>query len=70
VPATDLAREHLGRPLPGAPLLGAFAAATGVVSLGSLSQAIRERFRGELGAGNVAAAQAAFESGVAHAGAG
>src|SRR6185369_17779846 len=27
VPATALAREHLGRPLPGAPLLGALAAA-------------------------------------------
>src|SRR6476661_2222707 len=28
VPATDLAREHLGRPLPNAVLLGAFAAQT------------------------------------------
>ena len=33
VPATDLAREHLGRPLPNAALLGGFAALTGVVSL-------------------------------------
>ena len=33
VPATELAREHLGRPLPNAALLGAFAALTGVVSL-------------------------------------
>ena len=29
VPATELAREHLGRPLPNAALLGAFAALTG-----------------------------------------
>src|SRR3954454_25221238 len=31
VPATEIAREHLGRPLPGAPLLGALAAATEAV---------------------------------------
>ena len=30
VPATELAREHVGRPLPNAALLGAFAALTGV----------------------------------------
>ena len=35
VPATELAREHLGRPLPNAALLGAFAALTGVVTLES-----------------------------------
>src|SRR3954469_19449013 len=29
VPATDLAREHLGRPIPSAALLGAFAGLTG-----------------------------------------
>ncbi len=33
-PATDFAREHLGRPLPNAALLGGFAALTGQVSLG------------------------------------
>ena len=33
VPATELAREHLGRPLPNAALLGGFAALTGMVSL-------------------------------------
>jgi pyruvate ferredoxin oxidoreductase gamma subunit len=59
VPATELAREHLGRPLPGAPMLGALAAATGVVSLDSLAAAIRERFAGSVAEGNVAAAQAA-----------
>jgi pyruvate ferredoxin oxidoreductase gamma subunit len=59
VPATELAREHLGRPLPGAPLLGALAAATAVVSAGSLAAAIRARFPGALGEANVAAAEAA-----------
>jgi pyruvate ferredoxin oxidoreductase gamma subunit len=61
VPATDLARRHLGRPLPNAALLGAFAALTGVVSLDSVSAAIRERFPGAVGAGNAAAAEAAHE---------
>ena len=46
VPATELAREHLGRPLPNAALLGGFAALTGVVSLDSVAAAIRERFAG------------------------
>lgn len=50
VPATDLAREQLGRPLPNTALLGAFAAATGVVSLQAVRHAITERFdsRGRL----------------------
>ena len=59
VPATEIAREHLGRPMPGAPLLGAFAALTGLVSLASVVAAIGERFSGATGVGNVAAAQAA-----------
>jgi pyruvate ferredoxin oxidoreductase gamma subunit len=67
VPASELAREHLGRPMPGAPLLGALAAATGVVSLGALEQAIHERFAGTVADGNVAAARAAYEAVVAHA---
>lgn len=59
VPATELAREHLGRPLPGPALLGAFAAATGVVTLDAVCDAFRERFRGRVAEGNVAAAAAA-----------
>ena len=61
IPATDLARRYLGRPLPNAALLGAFAALTGAVSIGSVSAAIRERFRGSTGAGNAAAAEAAYQ---------
>ena len=59
VPATELAREHLGRPLPNAALLGAFAALTGVVSLDSVTAAIRSRFDGAVGDANAAAATAA-----------
>ena len=61
VPASDLAREHLGRPLPNAALLGGFVAMQDLVSLGALSAAIRDRFAGRVGDGNVAAAEAAFE---------
>jgi pyruvate ferredoxin oxidoreductase gamma subunit len=59
VPASELARTHLGRPLPGPALLGAFAALTGVVSLPSVLAAVRDRFAGAAGEGNAAAAEAA-----------
>ncbi|MBI3429734.1 MAG: 2-oxoacid:acceptor oxidoreductase family protein [Actinobacteria bacterium] len=61
VPATQLAMEHLGRPVPNAVLLGAFAALTGVVSLDSVTRAISERFSNKLATGNSSAAAAAFE---------
>jgi len=61
VPAGELARTHLGRPLPGPALLGAFAALTGVVALPSVLAAVRERFPGAAGEGNAAAAEAAHE---------
>jgi pyruvate ferredoxin oxidoreductase gamma subunit len=60
VAASELAREHLGRPMPGAPMLAALAAATGAVSLEALTAAIRERFQGTVAEGNVAAAEAAY----------
>jgi len=60
VPATDIARRQLGRPLPNAALLGSFAALTRVVSLESLADAIREKFSGDTGTKNIAAAQAAY----------
>lgn len=59
VPATALAIEHLGRPVPNAVLLGAFAALTGVVSLDSVTDSIRDRFSGRLAEGNCSAADAA-----------
>jgi pyruvate ferredoxin oxidoreductase gamma subunit len=60
VPATDLALKHLGRPLPGAVLLGGFAALTGQVRPASVLAAIAERFTGSVAAGNAAAAREAF----------
>jgi pyruvate ferredoxin oxidoreductase gamma subunit len=61
VPATDLAREYIGRPLPNIAVLGAVAALTQAVTLDSLVTAIRERFKGKVGEGNVKAATAAYE---------
>jgi pyruvate ferredoxin oxidoreductase gamma subunit len=61
VPATELAREHLGRPLPNAALLGGFAALTRALKLRSVTAAIRERFPGKAGEGNAAAARACCE---------
>ena len=60
VPATQLALEHLGRPVPNAVLLGAFAALTKVVSIDAVNKAITDRFSAKLAAGNCAAASAAF----------
>jgi pyruvate ferredoxin oxidoreductase gamma subunit len=59
--ASELAREHLGRPLPNVALLGAFAAQTGTVTIDSVERAIRRRFTGAVADGNVAAARSAFE---------
>jgi len=61
VPATELAREHLGRPLPNAVLLGGFAALSGLISIDAVTAAIRERFSGALADGNAAAARAAYD---------
>jgi pyruvate ferredoxin oxidoreductase gamma subunit len=60
VPATELAREHLGRPLPNAALLGGLAGLTGAVRIESITGAIRERFPGAVGERNAAAAAAAY----------
>jgi pyruvate ferredoxin oxidoreductase gamma subunit len=59
VPATQLALEHLGRPMPNAVLLGAFSALTQAVTLESVSDAIRGRFPARLAEKNCEAAAAA-----------
>jgi len=61
VPATEFAIKHVGRPVPNAALLGAFAALTRFVRLESVERAIAEAFPGKIGAANIAAARAAHE---------
>jgi pyruvate ferredoxin oxidoreductase gamma subunit len=60
VAATEIARQHLGRPMPNAALLGGFAAMSGALRLDSVVAAIRERFPGPAGERNAAAAGACF----------
>jgi pyruvate ferredoxin oxidoreductase gamma subunit len=60
IPASEIARRHLGRPLPNAALLGGFAALTGQLRLASVQEAIGERFPGPAGTANSTAAAECF----------
>ena len=61
VPATELALKQVGRPVPNAALLGGFAALSGLITLEAVSHAIRDKFKGKVADGNVAAAADAFD---------
>ncbi len=61
-PGSELALKHIGRPLPNAALLGSFAAITRRVRLASILAAIRQKFPGEVGERNAAAAAEAYNS--------
>ena len=60
VPATDIAREYIGRPLPNVVLLGALAALTGRFNVDSIAHALRRKFPEKLAAANTEAARAAY----------
>jgi pyruvate ferredoxin oxidoreductase gamma subunit len=61
VPATEIAMKHMGRPMPNAVLLGGFAAISGQLAFKSVEKAIKSKFSGKIGDGNIAAALAAFD---------
>lgn len=61
IPANKIALEVMGRALGNTALLGAFVAATKIVSLDSLNQAIRKRFPGEIGELNVKCALRGYD---------
>lgn len=61
IPATDIALEILGRPIPNTALLGAFAGATGVVSLDAIERSIKGRFSGVLVEKNLKAVGVAYK---------
>ena len=61
VPASELAMKHVGRPVPNVPLLGAFAALGGLISLDAVQASIREKFKGAVAQGNMDAAREAYE---------
>jgi len=60
VSATELGQKHVGRPMPNVPLLGGFAAVSGVIQLASVVKAINAKFSGKVASGNIAAATEAF----------
>jgi pyruvate ferredoxin oxidoreductase gamma subunit len=60
VPATEIALRRVGRPVPNAALLGAFAAATELISLESVGKAIREKFPAKIAEANILAAADAY----------
>ncbi|AWB27099.1 pyruvate ferredoxin oxidoreductase subunit gamma [Halococcoides cellulosivorans] len=60
VDATEIALEHLGKPIMNTALLGAFAGATEALSRDSLEEVITRKFGGEIGEQNVAASNDAF----------
>ncbi len=61
IPATEIALEIVGRPIPNAIMIGAFCSITGLVSLEAVQQAIMEKFPGKVGENNVAAMERARE---------
>lgn len=61
VPATDIALRNIGKPVPNAVLLGAYAALTGQVAVEDVEGALAERFSGALFDGNRHAARQAYE---------
>src|ERR1035437_165504 len=61
VGATELSMKHVGRPVPNVPLLGAFAAATGLITLDAVQAAIDQKFKGAVAQGNKDAARDAYE---------
>ena len=61
IPATEIALEIIGRPIPNAIMIGAFCTITGLVSLNAVQEAIMEKFPGRVGENNVAALERASE---------
>jgi pyruvate ferredoxin oxidoreductase gamma subunit len=61
IPATEIALEIIGRPIPNAVMIGAFCSITGLVSLDAVQEAIMGKFPGKVGENNVAALERAHE---------
>lgn len=61
IPATELALETLGRPIVNTTILGAFAAASGAISLEGIRRALEHRFPKELAEKNLQAARRGFD---------
>jgi len=62
LPATQLAQQYLGRPVPNTALLSAFLRLTDLLPQSSLIQSLEERFKGDLLDKNIALIKATAES--------
>jgi pyruvate ferredoxin oxidoreductase gamma subunit len=61
VPASEVAKRQLHRPMPNTALLGGFAAMTGAITLEAVVRAITQKFSGEIADRNVLATNEAYE---------
>ena len=61
IPAADLALEILGRPIVNTTILGAFAAASGTITMEGIRKAIEHRFPRELAEKNLKAAKRGYD---------
>lgn len=61
VDATAIAIEELGVAITNTAILGAFVKTTGMIKLGSILEAMREKFSGKVGERNAKAAERAFK---------
>lgn len=61
VPASDIGLKHVKRSIANTPLLGGFAAITGLITLTSVQTAIRDKFPGPLGEANAAASKDGYD---------
>lgn len=59
--ATEIALQHIGKPLPNAILLGSFAALTKAIKIESVIEAIKTKFSGAVAEKNIAATMVAYE---------
>jgi pyruvate ferredoxin oxidoreductase gamma subunit len=60
IPAAELAMEVLGRPIVNTTILGAFAAASGAISLEGIRKALEHRFTKEMAEKNIKAAMKGY----------
>lgn len=61
LPASRIALEILGRPIQNTTLIGAFAGATGLISVEAIKNSVKHRFPGEIGEKNAKAIQTAYD---------
>lgn len=61
IPATEIALKTLGKAIQNTTLMGAFAGATGLISVDAIKRSVKKRFPGELGEKNAKAVQIAYD---------